>query len=247
MTLSEEDQAAFVTDGLIVKRRFVSDDIVKRARSLIDAWYETGIQPSKIPDYTQRTFAPELGNHPDLLALFHSSGAVDVVRDLIGDFAPVETVQIQIRLPDRSMGLEQPAKSMHVDGVACPHLDPTELRTFSLLVGIVLSEVPSPEHGALRYFRAGHVPMAEWFRREWSLGISEQVPPQIADDSGTAFLGQPGDMLLMHHLVPHSVGSNQGEQPRIMAYFRVSHRDHASRRLAALKNPWLDYPPLARP
>jgi hypothetical protein len=49
----------------------------------------------------------------------------------------------------------------------------------------------------------------------------------------------------MHHLVPHAVGRNQTTSPRVMAYFRVSHADHAKRRLGALHDPWLDYPPLA--
>jgi hypothetical protein len=48
----------------------------------------------------------------------------------------------------------------------------------------------------------------------------------------------------MHHLVPHSVGRNLTPFPRVMAYFRVSHPDHPRRRLEALRDPWLDYPPL---
>ncbi|PMR62094.1 hypothetical protein C1A38_06210, partial [Verrucosispora sp. ts21] len=46
-------------------------------------------------------------------------------------------------------------------------------------------------------------------------------------------------------LVPHAVGRNMTAAPRIMAYFRVSHVNHASHRLAALRDPWLDFPPLA--
>jgi hypothetical protein len=49
----------------------------------------------------------------------------------------------------------------------------------------------------------------------------------------------------MHHLVPHAVGRNTGTEPRVMAYFRVSHIHHAERRIEALQNPWLDYPPLS--
>ncbi|MFF5808882.1 hypothetical protein [Streptomyces sp. NPDC012746] len=41
-----------------------------------------------------------------------------------------------------------------MDGVGCPHLDPAELRTFSLLVGVVLSPITRPDAGALHYVRA---------------------------------------------------------------------------------------------
>jgi ectoine hydroxylase-related dioxygenase (phytanoyl-CoA dioxygenase family) len=153
-------------------------------------------------------------------------------------------VQIQIRVPEADLVTIQPEKAMHVDGVACPHLDPDELRTFSLLVGVALSDVGDPAGGALRYVPGGHLRMSEWFRSEWSLGITDQVPPQIDAEGGVPFLGVPGDVLLMHHLVPHAVGRNHTLAPRIMAYFRVSHVDHADRRLDALRDPWLDYPAL---
>jgi hypothetical protein len=194
--------------------------------------------------YTQRTFAPELGSDRRMLALLTDSGVANLVNGLVGDFAPVTTVQIQIRIPEVDLIRVQPAKDMHVDGVACPHLDPDELRTFSLLVGVVLSDVSDPNGGALRYAPGGHLRMADWFRTEWSLGLTDQVPPQIDIDHGEPFLGTPGDVLLMHHLVPHAVGRNSTATPRVMAYFRISHVDHANRRLDALHDPWLDYPAL---
>ena len=101
----------------------------------------------------------------------------------------------------------------------------------SLLVGVVLSDISDPAGGALRDVPGGHLTMAEWFRTEWSLGITDQVPPQVDAMTGTPLLGKPGDVLLMHHLVPHAVGRNFATTPRIMAYFRVSHPDHANRRL----------------
>jgi hypothetical protein len=244
MSLHADEWAAFATNGIIIKRGFVSPDLVNRAVALITDWYCTEMNQALLANYTQRTFAPELGSHPDILALFAQSGVVGLVRDLVGDFAPITTTQIQIRVPQTALQQVQPDKAMHVDGVACPHLDPAELRTFSLLVGVVLSDISDPAGGALRYVPGGHVRMAQWFGTEWSLGITDQVPPHIDAEQGVAFLGKPGDVLLMHHLVPHAVGQNYTTTPRIMAYFRVSHVDHPSRRLEALRDPWLDFPSL---
>lgn len=212
--------------------------------TLVTDWYRTDMDQSRLVDYTQRTFAPGLGSHPDLLALFTHSGVADIVRELVGDFTPITTTQIQLRVPEAWLHQMQPDKAMHVDGVACPHLEPAELRTFSLLVGVVLSDISNLAGGALRYIPGGHLHMAEWFRTEWSLGITDQVPPHIDAERGIPFLGKPGDVLLMHHLVPHAVGRNHTNTPRIMAYFRVSHVEHASRRLNALHDPWLDFPAL---
>jgi Phytanoyl-CoA dioxygenase (PhyH) len=245
MPLSADELAAFASDGVIIKRGCVPSQLTGPATALVTDWYRTEMDLNRLVDYTQRTFAPGLGTHSDLLALFTGSGVADLVRDLIGDFAPVTTTQIQIRIPEAELRQAQPEKAMHVDGVACPHLDPDELRTFSLLAGVVLSDVSDPAGGALRYVPGGHLRMAEWFGTEWSLGLTDQVPPQIDSEHGRPFLGMPGDLLLMHHLVPHEVGRNLTGAPRIMAYFRVSHVDHASRRLDALRDPWLDFPALS--
>ncbi|AYF30432.1 phytanoyl-CoA dioxygenase [Micromonospora tulbaghiae] len=244
MPLAPDELAAFVADGVITKRGFVAAELIDRAAALVTDWYHTDMDQSRLVDYTQRTFAPEFGDHKDLLALFTRSGAADLVHELVGNFSPITTTQIQIRVPEAELQQVQPAKAMHVDGVACPHLDPAELRTFSLLVGVVLSGISDPTGGALRYVPGGHLRMAEWFRSEWALGITDQVPPHIDAEDGRPFLGQPGDVLFMHHLVPHAVGQNSSPTPRLMAYFRVSHVDHASRRLEALRDPWLDFPAL---
>lgn len=244
MPFDSEELAAFTALGVAIKRGLVSPELVSRAATLITEWYGTAMDQDQLTEYTQRTFAPDLGSHPDMLALFNGSGLAELAYSLVGEFAPVATAQIQIRVPDAGLAQEQPEKAMHVDGVACPHLEPAELRTFSLLAGVALSSISDPAGGALRYIPGGHLSMAEWFRSEWSLGITEQTPPLIDEQQSIPFLAEPGDVLLMHHLVPHAVSRNRTTTPRIMAYFRVSHVHHASRRLDALRDPWLDFPPL---
>lgn len=241
IALTPQEKAAFVRDGAVIRRALVSTNLVDRAQSMVDSWYRTEMNPALINSYTQRTFAPDLGYHRDVLALFHESGVADLVTSLVPDIEPVTTAQIQIRVPESSTNTAQPEKAMHVDGVACPHLDPSELRTFTLLVGVVLSDIADAGGGALRYIPGGHLDMAEWFRTEWSMGVTDQVPPHIDAAHGTALLGSPGDVLLMHHLVPHAVGRNTSSTPRVMAYFRISHVGHMRHRLEALRNPWLEY------
>ncbi|MFI6088580.1 phytanoyl-CoA dioxygenase family protein [Streptomyces sp. NPDC051218] len=245
MSLTAEEKVTFKRDGVLIRRGLVKPDQVKQAVSLIDESYRREMTPDDIPAYSRRTFAPELGDRAELLSLYTETGADRLAGDLLGDVGPVTTAQVQIRVPEGEFPGVQPEKAMHVDGVSCPHLDPRELRTFSLLVGVVLSDIGDPRCGALHYLPGGHVTMARWFADEWSLGMTEQVPPEIDREHGIPFLGMPGDVLLMHHLVPHMVAQNLMPFPRVMAYFRVSHPAHAGRRLEALRDPWLDYAPLA--
>lgn len=242
MLLTDSELAAFRRDGIIVRRSAIPHEVWRPALDLIKANYTAQADADQLAAFTQRSFTPELERDPVLLRLLVGSPAWPLAHNLLGQIAPVDQVQIQIRVPQDDTPLRQPVKAMHVDGVACPHLDPDELRTFSLLVGVPLTAVRDRRAGALHYLPGGHHAMARWFATEWSLGMSDQVPPDIDLQDGTAFVSEPGDLLLMHHLVPHRVGNNASQSPRIAAYFRLSHPDLASHRLQALSDPWLDYP-----
>ncbi|MCY0945663.1 phytanoyl-CoA dioxygenase family protein [Streptomyces antarcticus] len=230
---------------MFVRRGLATPTHTSPARDLITTWYAKDYDPDRLTEYTQLTFAPEHGRHPALLGLYTATGAAEIAQDLLTDPAPVTTTQVQIRIPADQLSAGQPEKTMHVDGVGCPHLDPAELRTFSLLVGVALSPITRPDAGALHYVRGGHQTMSRWFASEWARGITDQVPPDIDTTDGAPLLADVGDVLFMHHLVPHAVGTNHTATPRLMAYFRVSHAQHAARRLDALRNPWLDYPSLS--
>lgn len=100
---------------------------------------------------------------------------------------------------------------------------------------------------ALHYVPGGHHRMADYFAADWALGQLAQTPDDIDAQNGTAFIAEPGDVIVMHHLVPHRVGINTSSTPRVMAYFRVHHAQHTDLALRALSDPWLEYPALAAP
>ncbi|MFF1714391.1 phytanoyl-CoA dioxygenase family protein [Streptomyces sp. NPDC058268] len=241
---SGDELERFVNDGVLIRRGLINGPLLTRAASLIDGWLRDTYDAQRLTAYTNRSFAPELEDHPDLLALYGDSGVAELVRQLLhpAAVAPVPRAQIQIRLPD---GAEQPVKTMHVDGVSCPHLEPSDLRTFTLIVGVVLSGSATADAGALHYLPGGHRRMATYFAKDWALGQAAQAPPDVDAQDGTPFTAEPGDVIVMHHLVPHRVGTNTSPQPRAMAYFRVSHADHNRLALQALADPWLEYPALA--
>lgn len=134
---------------------------------------------------------------------------------------------------------------MHVDGVSCPHLESRDLRTFTFIVGVVLDGSATADAGALHYVSGGHHRMADYFATDWVLGQASQTPDDIAAQDGAALTAEPGDVIVMHHLVPHRVGINTSSTPRVMVYFRVSHAQHSDLAFRALSDPWLEYPALA--
>ncbi|KAB7835580.1 hypothetical protein [Streptomyces mobaraensis] len=68
----------------------------------MDTWYHDRYRATGLPDYTNRTFAPELAEHPVLLALYYDSGLAQLVDQLLSPApaTPAATAQVQIRLPD---------------------------------------------------------------------------------------------------------------------------------------------------
>ncbi len=138
----EERARALLTEQgnkrVLSRRGMIPDELLRPAAHLVDAWMREHYDPARLIAYTNQTFAPDLGGHPDLLGLFHDSGLRELVTQLLYP-APVTSAQIQIRLPDSA---EQPVKAMHVDGVSCPHLHPEDLDTFTLIAGVVLSGIP---------------------------------------------------------------------------------------------------------
>ncbi|WP_406484849.1 phytanoyl-CoA dioxygenase family protein [Streptomyces sp. NBC_01563] len=244
LTWSDDERRRFVDDGVLIRRGLVHGNVLSRARDLVGGWLTEAYAPARLTAYTERSFAPELEEHPALLALYQRSGLAELAGDLLRPAtpAPVTRAQIQIRLP---YGAEQPVKRMHVDGVSCPHLEPSDLRTFTFIVGVVLDGSATADAGALHYAPGGHHRMARYFATDWVLGQSAQTPADIDAQDGTAFTAEPGDVVVMHHLVPHRVGINTSSTPRVMAYFRVHHAQHRDLALPALSDPWLEYPALA--
>ncbi|MEU8954883.1 phytanoyl-CoA dioxygenase family protein [Streptomyces sp. NPDC048518] len=241
---SDNERRRFVDHGVLIRRALVHGDILSRARDLVGGWLNEAYDPARLTAHTERSFAPELEEHPDVLALYRRSSLMELAEDLLrpARTAAVTRAQIQIRLPH---GTEQPVKRMHVDGVSCPHLEPRDLRTFTFIVGVVLDGSATADAGALHYVPGGHHRMADYFATDWVLGQPAQTPDDIDTQDGTAFTAQPGDVIVMHHLVPHRVGINTSSTPRVMAYFRVRHAQHRDLAMAALSNPWLEYPALA--
>ncbi|WP_329612621.1 phytanoyl-CoA dioxygenase family protein [Streptomyces brevispora] len=243
VTWNDEDRRRFINDGVLIRRGLVHGDLVSQARDLVGGWLNEAYDPARLAAYTERSFAPELEEHPDLLALYRRSGLAELAGDLVSPAttAPVTRAQIQVRLPE---GAHQPVKQMHVDGVSCPHLEPRDLRTFTFIIGVVLDGSATADAGALHYVPGGHHRMARYFATDWVLGQPAQTPDDIDAQDGIALTAEPGDVVVMHHLVPHRVGINTSSTPRVMAYFRVRHAQHLDLALRALSDPWLEYPAL---
>ena len=182
--MTPAEHADFVRHGVAIRRRFVDADRLEVIRLLIDEADETKGNRSLIEAQTQtRQFTGTRSSAIRGSSPCPTSQAFAPWRSRCCSRTS-RNRSVPRRCRFRLPGNEQPVKSMHVDGVSCPHLDPTELRTFTLLIGILVTDVESVDGGALRYVPGGHLEMAEWFRSHWTIGHGDQAPPGSPSKSG---------------------------------------------------------------
>ncbi|RDI73534.1 Phytanoyl-CoA dioxygenase (PhyH) [Gaiella occulta] len=243
-----EQKAAFARTGAVAVRKAVPRAQIDRIhRDLLEWLVQAPDDPDAIAAYTRRTFAEDMSERPEILALFYDSPLVDLASSLVEplELENVERAQVQVRLPERAGGAAQPEKPVHVDGLWCGHLPSGTLNSFSMLVGIAASQVATSS-GPLRFIPGGHLLVADWIRTHGDAppGDGYEAPEPIRTKLSQNFVAEPGDAIILHYLCPHAAGLNRLPNPRVMIYFRLKVVDHDGRVLLA--DPFADFPSLRR-
>ncbi|MEV4517158.1 phytanoyl-CoA dioxygenase family protein [Dactylosporangium sp. NPDC049525] len=115
--------------------------------------------------------------------------------------------------------------------------------SFSLLVGVMLTDQRREGMGNLYVWPGTHLTHQEYFRAQGPDAITacDSTPP-IRLGRAEQVTGTPGDVLLAHYLLAHNIGGNTSEITRRMVYLRLRHRDHDWR--AFLADVLLDFEPV---
>mmetsp|Transcript_38235 Transcript_38235/g.117981 ORF Transcript_38235/g.117981 Transcript_38235/m.117981 type:complete len:173 (+) Transcript_38235:2-520(+) len=151
--------------------------------------------------------------------------------------------QIACRFPTHALpgGKKPPptgGRAWHVDGFINREHSP-----FTLLVGVCLSDVRSPNSGNFAVHPAAHWKMQAAVRAHVAEGAShfsdleEGHKTDMKPDLGppVELLMEKGDVVLAHQKLPHLGMVNYSPDVRYQVYFRFVHIAHQS-----LKDRWLD-------
>ncbi len=196
-----------------------------------------GLHPDRLLEYEHQSYCPELRAHPDILALFNGTRLeAEAVRRL-GPLMPVNRAQIALRFPTAKPITPFP----HLDGMSTPNntVQKGEIRTFSALACIYLSEVPA-DGGALTVWPGTHLDHAKYFADHGPESLLNGMPP-IPLPEPHPLVGGPGHGFLVHYLVGHSVGPHSGSGIRYAVFFRLRATDHSSRGFETMVDPWLEW------
>mmetsp|Transcript_33942 Transcript_33942/g.106753 ORF Transcript_33942/g.106753 Transcript_33942/m.106753 type:complete len:183 (+) Transcript_33942:259-807(+) len=118
----------------------------------------------------------------------------------------------------------------HIDGMKKNgHMSP-----FQLLLGVALSSQRDDDCGNLCVWPTQHAAVAEAVQRAQAAPPAASSPedewlgqrPTLPAEGATQVRLEPGDVVLAHQKLPHSVGLNRSPHIRYQVYFRLSSREY---------------------
>jgi hypothetical protein len=243
--LTEGQGAELVRDGYVVVPGLVPLPRIASALKAINHSIGRGLPPDQVAVYRSRSFCPELQRERVILDLFHETPARVLAGALLGRIEDVRSGQIALAFPQ----MQAPAPPYpHLDGLHTPTngVPAGEVRSFTLLVGVVLSDVRAAGAGNLTVWPGSHRLYEAHFRERGPKSLLEGMPPVTLPDP-VEVTARPGDVILCHYQLAHAVGANTSPDIRYAVYFRLKARGHDGRRWECLTDLWKEWPGLREP
>jgi len=249
--LDADQRAAFARDGYLVVPGVVGQPAVDAALQIINHWLDSEFESSRRHEYHGKSFAPEHVYDPEIVGLLTRSDGLAIAASLVGrPLVPPAFGQIALRFPV-ARGEAPVSFGPHLDGISTTlnGVPPDgQIRSFTALAGVCLSDCPSDEHGNFTVWPGSHLETARWMRAQ---GTSVPDPDaflaaiqELADATSTplALRVRAGDLVLTHFLLLHGAGVHQGPGIRYAVFFRLSTEDHDEVAQKTLTNPWYEWP-----
>jgi hypothetical protein len=243
--LTAAQEGELVRDGYVCIPDLIPAPLIAAALKAINHSLGRGLPPEQVAVYRSRSFCPELQHASVILDLFHETPARTVAESLLGRIEDVRSGQIALAFPQ----MEPPAPAYpHLDGLHTPTngVPAGEVRSFTLLVGVILSEVGATGAGNLTVWPGSHRLYESYFRERGPRSLLEGMPPVTLSDP-VEVTGRPGDVVLCHYQLAHAVGVNTSSDIRYAVYFRVKSRGHDGRRWECLTDLWKEWPGIREP
>jgi hypothetical protein len=228
--------------GLIPRER-----VNAALRAINGSLGERGMGPDDLPSLRARSYCPELQYDPVISDLFDATPFRSLAESVIGVgrlATPVGRGQIALRFP--GPGPAATARP-HIDGVYSPTngVPKGEIRNFTALGGVMLSDLPEGSGGNLTIWPGSHLLNAAWFRDRGPKSLLDGVP-QIDWPEPVEVRGEAGDAILAHYLLGHGISGHSGPNIRYAIYFRLQHVDHERMKWESMVDPWLEWEGMGR-
>jgi hypothetical protein len=240
MELSHAQKTEIYEQGYVQLPGVVPRVMVDAALRAINHSFGEGMDPALLNQFRSRSYCPELQAQEVITGLFNQTPAKALAESAIGTIKPVGGGQIAVRFP----GMQDPPGELrgHLDGMHSPHngVPKGEIRNFTMLAGVVLSEVKTPFAGNLTLWPGSHHVYEQYFRQRGPEALLEGMPP-VELGPPVQVMAEPGDVVLVHYQVKHGAAPNVSPHPRYAIYFRLAHVDHDQHKREAMQDIWLEW------
>lgn len=238
----EHMKRQFAERGYVLVPQAASSTLIEGALRDVDDLIARKPPPADVrgPHFYWPKIAPQEGLHRILV----ESPTFALAQSLVGPW-PLEVpdwTQVALNIPPFD---HRPSRH-HLDGAAPPEPDGRP-GTFTLLVGIFLTDQPERDMGNLWVWPGTHRTHEAYFREHGTDVLVESrgyTPIDLPESE--QIVGQAGDVLLAHYMLAHNIGGNTSPTTRRVVYFRLSCEGHRDRWRDMLVDALLEFEPVRR-
>ncbi len=242
MQITELQKREFYTNGYLHIPGVVPEIMVNEALRNINHSIGNGISMEEIETLRIISFCNEIKRSACIMDLLYKTPAIDLIESLVGSnkLQPVTYGQVAIRFPlmDDPPIISYP----HLDGMHAPlnGVPAGIIQNFTVLAGVLLSEVTDDYSGNLTVWPGTHHQYEEYFQKHGSQALLEGMPP-IELPEPVQLRGKPGDLYLAHYLLAHTAGPNVSPHPRYATFYRMFHVDTAQYHWESMQDMWMEW------
>jgi hypothetical protein len=243
MQLTKVQKRALIEDGYLHLPGVVPRVMVDEAVRAINNDVGKGMDPKEMWKFHVQTFCPSLTSAPAIVELLTRTPALALAESAIGARMRTPTcAQIALRFP----GYADPPKPgvPHIDGI--PNKERTNgvpegtILSFTALACVLLSELPGPYSGNFTVWPGSHRAHADWVREQGFRALLDRQP-QVEYRPPVQIVGKPGDVVIAHYLLGHTVAPNVSPNIRYACFFRLEVDGLTEHREESVIDPWRDW------
>ncbi len=245
MELTQTQKNQLKDNGFVVIPQAVPQLMTDKALHAINmSLGQEGIDPAKLPILRAQSYCPELGDDPVVVDLFRKTPLADLTESLLGEGnAQCGHAQIALRFP---IAQDPPrAPGWHIDGIptSTNGVPPGGLASFTMLVAVLLSDVPHENMGNFTVWPGSHQVIESFCREHGGDSLLSQNPQ--LEMAPQQIVGRKGDAVICHFQLAHGIAPNVSPHIRYTTFFRLKHPAHESHKVEALSDLWLEWPGLS--
>ena len=242
MELTDAQKREFYDQGFVKLPGIVPREKVDAALRAINASLGSeGIPPDQLATFRARSYCPELQGAPPITDLLNDTPLWGVAESAIGrgQIRPVTRGQIALRFP---VADEPPAPRPHIDGMYSPNngVPKGEIRNFTALIGVFLSDLPGTFAGNLAVWPGTHRLYEEYFRRQGPQALLEGMP-RVDLPEHQQITGRAGDAVFCHYQLAHGITGNGSPHIRYAIFFRLTHVDNDTIHWECMTDIWREW------